>query len=283
MMKGSIEAVTRDSISGWIHVEGHALRDSVVLAFVDRECVGSGKISVFRQDLADAGLGDGFLGFHFRIRVGAASDLPRITVQLDGSDAIFVQHDARIGVQQPLGGKSATFYPGATLSAGTLQWMLARGWLTQTDHDFLKFFGRMGVYDRSLRLPRIAGETADPGRQDPVLAVRDQIALWAMREIDVGKRKVRPQDDIVAMVDTCMRENDILPIYAIWTAERGKLGVAEGSHNVRADSVKVGRLPFIDHPLGPDRALLIHAETAIRVSSALPQGGAVLFTARILA
>ncbi len=282
MMKGSIEAITHDSISGWIYVAGQELRDKLVLAFIDLECVGAGKVSVFRQDLADAGLGDGFLGFHFPINVGSTSDLPRVIVRLDGSDAIFVQRDASIGVHQPPNEREAIDRPGASLSAGSLQWMLARGWLTQADHDFLKFFGRMGIYDRSLRVPRSVGETTEAARQDPALAVRDQLALWAMREIETIKRQVRPQDDLVTIVDKCILEPDVLPIYAVWSAERGKLGVAEGSHNLRADDIAGQRLPFIDYPFGPDRVVLLHAKTVVRAPVALPQGGVVVLTARVV-
>ncbi|TDH60003.1 hypothetical protein E2C06_24320 [Dankookia rubra] len=277
MLKGSIEEVTAGEVAGWAYVDNAEMRGKPVLAFLDQECVGAGEVSIFRQDLADAGLGDGFLGFNFNVRIPSPADRARVVIRVGGSDAILLQSNATIVSRAAPRTKVAQDSLGRSLTASSLQWMLARGWLTQADHDFLKFFTRMGVYDRTLRVPRTTGEAADPGRQDPALVARDLLSLFAMREVEISKRQLRQQDDLLEQIAKHTQAQDVLPILALWSAERGKLSVAEGSH---AANDQVDMLPFIDYPLGPDRLLLLDAEIRIRKPDVLPQGGAVLFVAK---
>lgn len=282
MIKGNIEVISDDHVSGWIYVQGQEMRGQTILAFLDEECIGAGKISIFRQDLADAGLGDGVLGFDIPVRVPAAADRPRVTVRLDGSDAILLQHGVKVGGSPAQSAKPAFECPGRSLPAASLQWMLARGWLQQADYDFLKFFGRMGVYDRTLRLPRSHGEAADPGWQDPALVARDLLGLWAMRDVEVLKRQVRPQDDLAGTIKMHIEKADILPIYALWGADRGKIAVAEGSHVRNGDEAVSADILFIDYPLGPDRLLVLEGNISIRKLEGLPQAGVILYAARIV-
>lgn len=65
MLRGAIEIVTDDAISGWMHSPDADLLGRVVLAFVGDDCIGSGRVEIFREDLKAAGLGSGHAGFHF--------------------------------------------------------------------------------------------------------------------------------------------------------------------------------------------------------------------------
>lgn len=282
MIKGNIEFVGESNVSGWIYAQDQEMRGKTVLAFLDGECIGATTVSTFRQDLADAGLGDGFLGFEVPVRQLNVADRLRIIVRLDGSDAVLLQQGVTVGGNPRPNARLAIKYTGRLLPPASLQWMLARGWLTQADHDFLKFFGRMGVYDRTLRLPRGAGDAADPGRQDPALLARDLLGLWSMRDVEVTKRQVRPQDDLSTAVRKQLQEAESLPIYALWGADRGKIAVVEGSHANEDDDAASVTLPFIEYPFGPDRLLLLDGNASIRKPENLPQVGVVVFTAKVI-
>ena len=58
MIRGHIDLATRSRVEGWLHSDRMGLAGATVLAFHDETCVGGGPIDVFRQDLADAGLGE---------------------------------------------------------------------------------------------------------------------------------------------------------------------------------------------------------------------------------
>ena len=96
MIRGAIESVTRNRVFGWIWSPDFALNGRTVLAFLDDVCIGAGKIDGFRQDLKDAGLGDGQAGFNFNLTYPNHLDAPRVVVKIEGSDVVLVQRRARI-------------------------------------------------------------------------------------------------------------------------------------------------------------------------------------------
>src|SRR5438067_13797821 len=96
MLRGAIDLTTPDMIGGWIYSEAFGVRGLPVLAFLDDICVGAGKVTEFRRDLAEAGLGDGYLGFKFHISVSSPEDVRRVVVKLESSDALLVQQGSRI-------------------------------------------------------------------------------------------------------------------------------------------------------------------------------------------
>src|ERR1051325_3617083 len=96
MLRGAIDLTTPDMIGGWIYSDAFGVRSLPVLAFLDDICVGAGKVTEFRRDLAEAGLGDGYLGFKFRISVNSPDDVRRVVVKLEGIDALLLQSGTRI-------------------------------------------------------------------------------------------------------------------------------------------------------------------------------------------
>src|SRR5713101_4760963 len=85
MLRGAIDYATPSRLGGWVFSEAVSLRDHTVLAYLGEVCIGTGQIDKFRQDLADAGLSDGFLGFNFAIALDRPADLARVVIRLDGS------------------------------------------------------------------------------------------------------------------------------------------------------------------------------------------------------
>jgi hypothetical protein len=145
MIRGAIESVSHNRTYGWIWSPEASLRGRTVLAFLDDECIGGGKIDGFRKDLKDAGLGDGYAGFNFNLTYANQADAPRVTVRLEGSDFALVQAGSRIA----LPGRGASV--GRQMDLASLQWMRARGWLGQADFDFLRFFASLA--SMSVRWP----------------------------------------------------------------------------------------------------------------------------------
>jgi hypothetical protein len=86
MLRGAIEVATENVVSGWIYCRVVSLRDQLVLAYADDVCVGNGRVEYFRKDLLAAGLGDGYCGFHFAVRLEEDQDPASLTIKLADSD-----------------------------------------------------------------------------------------------------------------------------------------------------------------------------------------------------
>lgn len=96
MLRGAIERVSEEGICGWLWCSDAALRGKTVLAFLDDECLGAGSIDLFRQDILDAGLGDGYAGFHFDLTYPGPDEARRVVVKLECSDLVLMQQGARV-------------------------------------------------------------------------------------------------------------------------------------------------------------------------------------------
>jgi hypothetical protein len=96
VIRGAIEVATPALVSGWIYCKLASLRDQLVLAFVDGRCVGSGRVEIYRKDLAEAKLGDGYCGFHFPIVLQEGEQAPSIVIRLQDSDASLLQARSRV-------------------------------------------------------------------------------------------------------------------------------------------------------------------------------------------
>src|ERR1700722_16848225 len=154
MLRGAIELATTEIIQGWIYSDLGPVRDQVIVALSGQECLGTGRVDVFRPDLADAGVGDGNCGFRFPITVRPDA-LDSVIVKLDGSDAVLLQADARVGIGTP---KAFEMKRSTVLwHLARLKWALKRGRLSQSDFDFLRTLWPTGVYERGL----IRRKTAD--------------------------------------------------------------------------------------------------------------------------
>jgi hypothetical protein len=98
VIRGAIEVATPTLVSGWIYCKPISLRDQLVLAFVGTRCVGTGKVEIYRKDLHEAKLGDGYCGFHFPIALQGGEQPAAVVVRLQESDASLLQANSRVGV-----------------------------------------------------------------------------------------------------------------------------------------------------------------------------------------
>jgi len=270
MIRGAIEGVTRNSIYGWIWSGEVSLAGRTVLAFLDEQCIGSGKVEGRRRDLEEAGLGDGVAGFEFGLTYVNPADAPRVTVRLEGSDVALLQ--ARARVMPPASG--ATLRQGRVKpSLATLQWMRARGWLTKADFEFLRVFRDVGVYERSLAV------SADPGAPllDPAETARTLLQLDRMDEGAIRRESVESAREWRRLAeDLEVADGPGVPL-ALWSAARGQVRAIEGSH-LKPPVVGVEDVPpAVGYNVGPDRLLFLDARTMLDLEAGLPSGGLDVF------
>jgi hypothetical protein len=273
-LKGMIEAVSHDQVSGWIAAPDASLRGQTVLAFLDGKCIGDGRIEVFRQDLADAGLGDGFAGFCIGTSPVPARAQMGVTVRLDRSDFTLLRPGARVSAAAP----EAEEKHFAHLEPASLQWMMSHGWLRQQDHDFLKFFRRLGVYERSL-LAQV-DEVKDRKLLDAATVARNSLELLSLSDVVVEKKQLRTMAELEALLAGLKGNPKAIHCAALWSADRARLLVREGSH-LPADEPVIA--PLVEYALGPDRLLLACARLQFDPDATLPPGGVLAFTGRAAA
>lgn len=171
MIIGAIEICAQNEIGGWLHCHNANLKGETVLAYLDDACVGSGEIGLFRQDLADAGLGDGHLGFLFGITLPSPADASRVVVTLSNCEAVILQRGATV-VNTAANTEPSSFICGALPDAARLEWLQARGMMPETEADLTQALAAYGA----------ASDQIDP--EDP--AVRLQAVFEAIHLGPVG-------------------------------------------------------------------------------------------------
>lgn len=86
MIRGAIETATHSNVSGWLYSKAFNLHGQLLLAFAGNRHIGSGRIELFRKDIMDAGLGDGYSGFYFPVDLRPSEHPESITIRLEASD-----------------------------------------------------------------------------------------------------------------------------------------------------------------------------------------------------
>lgn len=181
MILGAIEEVEPNAVAGWIYVRNADLRDATVLAFLDSQCVGSGRVGLFREDLKAAGLGDGHLGFRFGITLPRPADALRVTVRLEGCEAVLLQADAHVGSRLTPRPASA-FIAGVMPSEPVRAWRHNRGWLDTGTADLLATLEDFGA----VTLP------IDASRQVPADAARHLFEAVTLAPVEIATVDLGP-------------------------------------------------------------------------------------------
>lgn len=263
MIRGFIEQATPEVISGWIHAKEVPLRNQRVLAMLDAECVAVGVVEIFRQDLLDAGLGDGFLGFHMVTnRLLAAREVPRVVVKLEGSDAALLQRGARV---EAGGGQMAHPAVGGFVhTEASIAWLRGRGALTEQEAEFLAALARFGVHDHDL-----IDQAGVDGLEKTAAALMEAFAL---RTVALQKQEI---DSIDALGSVKVPEG--LPLLAVWGSADGRIGVAEASHLDTLDE-SAAMDAFTDYRFGPRRLLFLHRACRVQPRRRATGGQLLVFT-----
>jgi hypothetical protein len=279
MLRGAIDYATPSRLGGWVFSEAVSLRDHTVLAYLDDFCIGTGQIDKFRQDLVDAGLSDGFLGFNFAIALDRPEDLARVVIRLDGSDAVILQPHSRIVATAADASAAGTSLP--THRLASVKWMREHGWLDQSEYDFLNCIQQFGVYDRMLHGPRRNG--ADPApAYDATTVASELLELYYMDALELQRETFPSITDLVRFLDRGDWMTRLEPVVALASSERCRIAVVEGSHRDRelwVASIGEGAEAPIEYVLGADRLLFINARCLFQAAGPAPLGGLELFHA----
>ncbi|WP_061932990.1 hypothetical protein [Aureimonas sp. AU22] len=240
MIRGHIDLATRARVEGWIHSDALTLRGATVLAFHDDQCVGGGRVDVFRQDLADAGLGDGFVGFGFPVVLGPGQNPRVLDVRLDGGTLLLKQGSCALAPREAL--TEDRRRQGRDPAA--LSWMLGRGWLAQAQHDALRGLARFGAHPLNLGVER---RGRDPGAvcDEVALQAADLLELYLQTAIDCEIRDgVRGHDlpDIRRSLRAAFPHAP--PAIGVWAAADRRLEIVEGSHLGGAETEAGGGLEY---------------------------------------
>lgn len=103
MLRGAIERIDELHIQGWVYSPVVSVRGLKLLAFNGARCAGAGIVDIFRDDLASAGLGDGYCGFRFAYTLKDAESPRHLTIRFENSDFELRQADtAVIALEGPM-------------------------------------------------------------------------------------------------------------------------------------------------------------------------------------
>ncbi len=282
MIRGAVEQVSSSAVSGWIYAGEDSVNGKLILAFVGKECVGAGRVEIFRQDLFDAGLGDGFLGYSFPIKLHSSADAGSVLIRLDSDEAFFIYKASIVIGDDQLGELRAAqsqLAQAVLWQARLTQWLFDNGRLEQTEFDFLRAVRQLGAYVRTLREGKPFAK-AERIRIAPAEAAEKAMTLLQMSGVRMIERHVASLSDLTP-ANIGLPSGSAESIVALWSEHRVRLGVVEGSHT---DGSGLGALPecpdgAIDMTFGGDQLLFLDLRCSFGPQSAAPLGGITVFVA----
>jgi hypothetical protein len=257
MIRGHIDLVSRAKVEGWLICERVSLAGTRLLAFVGEDCVGSGMIDVFRQDLVNANLGDGIAGFSFSVYLQPSHDQRTLYIRMDGGNALLSQPDTRLVPREEIGANRRRT-PRDPLS---LSWMLSRGWLNQEQYDALRLLTEFGVYSQRLQLS--GDERDDLAYRQHVVSVAGELfeLQMYMSVIAFVRTGVRGTDLAQVRKDLHGQFPAVSPVVALWSPNGCCLSVVEGSHLYRSEESAGG----VEYQFGKDHLLWLNLDCQFSV------------------
>lgn len=279
MIRGAIEVAQKTRVAGWLYSATGNLRDKTVLAFVGSRCVGAGKVDIFRQDLLDAKLGDGYCGYDFPVRLAEGETAGAVIVRLQFSDMALIQPASRIA------GADDRLVESAELGAippASVSWMMDRGMLEQPEYDFLKCVQTAGAYERGLRAAKRGAGPEAAGRLDPAAVAQELLGLVLLTEAPVICTTLAAVSELTA--NPAVLRQAGAPVVALWSQERGRLLLEERSHlagRAAAGPVAAPQAGSIEYSFGPDRLLFLHRDCRFAAAGPAPASGITVFTVAV--
>ena len=256
MIKGAIEEVTPHRVSGWIYSKQTPLRDALIMAFSDGVCIGTGRVDRFRQDLADAGLGDGYLGYSFSIGLPDGADLASVVVRLDGAEAVLLQRTSRVGRPQ-------TSNQSKELSVDDMlrriRWLRRRNIIAGAEYDFLRGLARFGVYEVPIDLnPAVPQQSPE----DAAAALgKKLLELTVLNEVTLKVARVSEVDNMLQAIRSGADPASGTSHVILWSPVSTRVGVVEGGHLSGSGGSDVAGA--VDYHLDPSNILVLHSGCAV--------------------
>lgn len=253
--RGAIERVDGDQIGGWIMSGEGSLRDAVILAFLGSECIGAGRVDQYRPDIAVVGLGDGYAGFQINISPVEASRAGKIYVKLEGHDTILVGSDfhAHPSAAGPL------LTPNKIAEdLESIRWMRDRNWLSHADADVLRTLARFGVYEMGIPDADAHGSLLDAG-----IAALTHIFGLVHRRVVPLEQIFCPDSEALRTALQTERERTGSRYVALWSAEKNRVTVAEGSHIQTAGQAPVQHSEGVEYEFGGRHLLILDRRVTV--------------------
>lgn len=220
MLKGSIDKLTADQVSGWAYSESGKITGRRILAFIGERCIGAGEVGLLRADLRDAGLGDGKLGFEFAIDAGMVKELEQVHLRLENSDFCLFQtafHQNIARENQAI----QELYTEAELAR--VEWMNRQGWLTNEQYLGVKALNTLGVYQRTFSKAELAQENM--AARAPA-AYCELIGTLLRQEISEEQLEISLASDLIISDAPQVKHREIIGVFG----DTCEVSVAEGSH-----------------------------------------------------
>lgn len=260
MIQGHIDFVSRSRVEGWISSPQWPLRGARVLAFVDETCVGGGLVDLFRQDLADAGVGDGFVGFRIPVALEPWHDTRLLDIRLEGGAFLLKQRRACLAPRESVGEDRRR----QGRDPESLSWMLSRGWVDQSQYDALRLLGLLGAHTQLL--PPALSHLERQRRCDEVAMIAAGfLEVHLLQPMALEIREDLGLDALSPIRDTLRQTFPAVPpVVGIWSERRGALAIEEGAHQ----GGEPGEASPIEHGFGDRELLLLNLDTQPR----LPRG-----------
>ena len=248
MIRGNIELVTPESVQGWIYTEDLKIREKVLLAFWADRCVGSGRVNVFRNDLANAGLGDGFLGFHFPIAVRQDA-VGSVVIRLEGSDAVLLQAGSHVESRSSTA--TALDHAAVNRRLAGLKWSLKHCRIAQSDFDFLRILWSFGVYERSLLRRNDGGEVQV---EAPLAAAATLLESYLHMDAELSTIEGVTPGGFQSELAKIARNPQLAPVVALTSKTRGVVRILEGTH---IEGHSASGAQRVDYGVSPENLIVI--------------------------
>lgn len=253
--RGAIELVASDVVAGWVSSTSRSLRGAPVLAFLGRDCIGAGRVELHRPDIAGAELGDGWAGFLIStVRVDDAQ-FNDVYVKLEGEDAILVRPEYHQRAAPPPPQRPAREV--LEKQQQSVRWMRERGWVTPENAEVLRKALLFGACE--MRLP--PGGEGSPIEQARA-ALAGLLALMQRRDVTVASEFCRDAEALAAAMQA-QRADHPHRLLGLWSMERNRMAVAEGSHLEGQPADAAGQLVGVNYEFGAGKMLLLHPLAAV--------------------
>jgi hypothetical protein len=238
MIKGNIDFISQSSVRGWIHIPSLSYTGIEIGAYVKNHCVGRGLVDVYRQDLAEIGLGNGWSGFDFKINVFNRSDLLVLDIRIDNCDFVLLPSS---NLLLPFNKKSRIEL--INLRDDTL-WLRANGILSEYQFNIIRILWKFGVCNIKLKIFDLYRESILSNDIDliqssfQILIDSNTITLlnkvfefFTRKKNEVNCLHISSQVEWNIVIDALRLDSlGSPPIVAIWSIESFFLQVLESTH-----------------------------------------------------
>lgn len=262
--RGAIERVGDNFVSGWVSSSAASLKEATVLAFRGRECIGSAKIDGFRQDIADAKLGDGFAGFFIHTMPIPKPDQERIWVRLEGDDAILVTPAYHEPPKPPVADGPELTVERLNDRLRSIRWMRDRDWITPAQADLLRALLRYGVYELRVGEPGEETNTLDKVRG----SLATLLGLIHRRDVTIDVQLSPTPEALTEALGEQEKGDDCY--IGLWSATRNRVEVAEASH-VKHAQQQAAHLAGVTYEFGVSQVLVIDPRVTVIVPPTVSQ------------